>query len=416
MRSRPIFLVVLFALTAILLSAQDSKVEVNKITDEFHNIRVFFMNFDSNLLVLEGEKGLLLVDAGYDPTSDDVYKVIRSISEKPIKYLINTHAHMDHFGGNPKMGTEATLILHENARAEITGEYYSLGPNPQSDFPSIFINEEISLNIYDQNIKISTLKGHTGDDVVVEFIDSKILCVGGLVYAHEFPIIDRARGGSLEDFITSIKFLCDTLDDDITIIPSHGEIYSKNDLKGYYEMLITTSTLILKEVEAGKTIEDMIAADLLKDWDDWQGSLSTKDAWITRVYNSTVPLEPNMIVSISDPLSKTIMESGVEAAKKQYLTLKEDSPDAYNYGEMEINMLGYNLMYRSMFDEALQIFEFNIQLFPESSNTYDSLGEAYMNIGNFELAIKNYMKSLEMNPENTNAEVMIEKMKQKQDQ
>jgi cyclase len=412
MRSRAFLLVTVIILLSIQLTAQDNNLSTDKISEGFYNIRVSFMNFDSNILVVEGEEGLLLVDAGYDVTSEEVYQAIRSISNKPVKYLINTHAHMDHYGGNAKMGKVATLIVHESARSEITGEYYSLGSNPRFDLPVISFKDELTLHIYGQKIKITTLQGHTGNDVVVEFPDANIICAGGLIYSYQFPIIDRGRGGDLDDFIISVKYLYENNDDEVVIIPSHGSRYSKKDLAEHFKMLVSTSDLIKKEIESGSTIEEMINADLLKEWEDWQGTFSSKDTWITMVYNSVLKTEINAVISISEPLTETIMNSGVKAAIDQFYLLKETNPNDFNFGENEINMLGYNLMYRAMYEESEKIFQLNIELFPESSNVYDSLGELYMNTAKKALAIEYYERSLQLNPDNTNAEIMIEKIKQ----
>jgi len=408
-----VYLFVILLLSSFLLFAQDSNLKVHKIAEGFYNIRVSFMNFDSNILVLEGEDGILLVDAGYDVTSEEVAAAVRSISEKPVRYIVNTHAHMDHFGGNARMGKGATLIVHEDSRAEITGEYYSLGPNPRYNLPVISFQKELELHVYGQEIKIFTLNGHTGNDVVVHFPEAGILCAGGLIYSHQFPIIDRGRGGELEDMIGSIKYLNENISDDTVIIPSHGDKYTKTDLGEHYEMLTTTSEIIRKEIEAGLTPEEMTEKDILKDWEGWNGAFVNKDSWIRMVNGSILKTELTSVVSISDPLSMTIVNSGVEKAIEQYKLLQKVDPDGYNFSENEINMLGYNLMYRSMYDEAEKIFKLNIELFPESANTYDSLGELYMTLGKEEPAIEYYLRSLELNPENTNAEIMIERIKGK---
>jgi uncharacterized membrane protein len=115
--------------------------------------------------------------------------------------------------------------------------------------------------------------------------------------------------------------------------------------------------------------------------------------------------------SIAETLSATISSRGIDAAEKQYYELKAVRPANYNFDEGELNSLGYELLRAKKFDDAIRVFELNIEAFPKSSNVYDSLGEAYMDEGNRALAITNYEKSLELNPKNANGARMLEKLK-----
>jgi len=115
-------------------------------------------------------------------------------------------------------------------------------------------------------------------------------------------------------------------------------------------------------------------------------------------------------ISIAELLGKTLMDKDVESAIKQYHELKTNQQDKYNFVQNELNRLGYHLLRNKKIKEAIEIFELNVEEFPEASNLFDSLGEAYMISGNKKLANKNYAKSLELNPENTNAILMLKKI------
>jgi CubicO group peptidase (beta-lactamase class C family) len=117
--------------------------------------------------------------------------------------------------------------------------------------------------------------------------------------------------------------------------------------------------------------------------------------------------------SIAELLVKTISDRGIEQAVRQYRELKAKQAGAYDYSEPELNMLGYRLLSMNKVKEAIEIFKLNIEAYPQSSNVYDSLGEAYMVNGDKELAIKNYQRSLELNPQNTNAVEMLKKLDRK---
>jgi tetratricopeptide (TPR) repeat protein len=114
--------------------------------------------------------------------------------------------------------------------------------------------------------------------------------------------------------------------------------------------------------------------------------------------------------SIADILSQTISSPGIDAAVKQYYELKSGHPKDYNFDEQELNTLGYQLLGKKNFKDAIRIFQLNVEAYPQSANTYDSLAEAYMDNGDRDLAIANYQKSLQLNPSNKNAAEMLKKL------
>jgi tetratricopeptide (TPR) repeat protein len=114
--------------------------------------------------------------------------------------------------------------------------------------------------------------------------------------------------------------------------------------------------------------------------------------------------------SIAETLSVTIASGGIDAAAKQYHDLKAAEPAVYDFDENELNNLGYGLIRAKKFKEAIRVLQLNVEAYPQSSNVYDSLGEAYMDDGNKPLAIANYQKSLQLNPRNKNGALMLQKL------
>lgn len=117
--------------------------------------------------------------------------------------------------------------------------------------------------------------------------------------------------------------------------------------------------------------------------------------------------------SINSPLRRTIRERGVEAAVAQYRELRKSRPDRYDFAEPELNALGYELLFTGHPKDAVEIFKLNVEMYPQGFNTYDSLAEAYLAAGERELSIKNYRRSLELNPQNTNATAALKRIEQK---
>jgi tetratricopeptide (TPR) repeat protein len=110
-------------------------------------------------------------------------------------------------------------------------------------------------------------------------------------------------------------------------------------------------------------------------------------------------------------VTEALMEDGAAATLATYRRLREQEPDSWNFAENELNTLGYQLLARDLVDEAIAVFELNVEAYPDAFNTYDSLGEGYMTAGNNELAVANYERSLELNPDNTNATAMLTRLR-----
>ena len=158
--------------------------------------------------------------------------------------------------------------------------------------------------------------------------------------------------------------------------------------------------------------DSLNSIDALYDYYELQGGhdIITVDASLQIFLQRIQTLRHRKYKSLSSILKQTILKSGVEQAIVKYHNLKANKADGYNFNEEELNNLGYQLLQMDLLNEAIAIFKLNVESFPEAFNTYDSLGEAYMQNGNTDLAIKNYKKSLELNPENTNALDMLNQL------
>jgi tetratricopeptide (TPR) repeat protein len=177
-------------------------------------------------------------------------------------------------------------------------------------------------------------------------------------------------------------------------------------------MLRSTISIVKKEIDAGKNIDEILKADVLKDWSSWgeKSSLLSADAWTRIIFFDLRPKPETVKVSICKPLTRAIVEEGIEAAVKKYQTLKAEKGDLYDYSEPQLNILGYQLVTRKMMDEAIEIFKLNVKAYPNSSNVYDSLGETYATQGNIKLAIEFYKKALERDTENVRIKNIIKNL------
>jgi len=386
--------------------------QVEKVSNTLHKFTLSLLDQPDavtvNLAACVGQDGILLVDTGWTQTAEKLNKKVRELGDGNVKLIIITHPHLDHYGGSAPFGKEATLIAHKNARDELAGRYFALDKLPGQELPIIEVKDELSLHFNGEEIHIISAPGHTHSDMVVYFVNSGIVCLGDLVLADAFPPLDLPRGGNAEQYVESIGKLITLFPDDVTFITGHGRDYTLGDLKEHLRMAVSTTDLIKKGIADGRNAQDMIEEDLLKDWAAWSIPQLTSETWITQTYEG---LTGQAKKSIAEPLTYTIVEKGIQAAVEQYQELKDSQPDGYDFGENHLNMLGYQLLWREMYDAAIQVLKLNIQAYPESANPYDSLGEAYMTIGDNELAIKYYEKALAINPETPSAIGALERLR-----
>jgi cyclase len=386
--------------------------QVEKVSDTLYKFTISLYDQPDtvtvNLAACVGQDGILLVDAGWAQTAQELNEKVRDLGDGNVKLIIITHPHLDHYGGGTSFGREATLIAHQDAKDELTGRYFALDKLPGQELPVIVVEDKLSLHFNGEEIRIIPAPGHTRSDMVVYFVNSGIVCMGDLVLADTFPPLDLARGGNIEQYIASIEKLIALFPDDVKLITGHGRDYTLDDLREHHRMAVSTTDLIKKGIADGQNAQDMIEKDLLKDWETWSIPQLTTETWITQACES---LSGQVKKSIAEPLTYTIVEKGLQAAIEQYQELKNHQPDAYNFGENELNVLGYQLLWREMYEAAIQVFELNIEAYPQSANPYDSLGEAYVASGNEELAIENYEKALAVDPNYPSAIEALERLR-----
>ena len=364
--------------------------------------------FIVNVIASIGRDGILLVDTGWAQTAEEVSEKIRELSDDTIKLIILTHQHGDHIGGRAVLGKQATLIAHKNIKDELAGKYFALAPLPGQELPLIALNSELSLRFNGDDIRIIPAPGHTSSDMVVYFANSGIVCMGDLLFSDAIPTLFAAYGGNIDQYLETIEKLIGLFPGDTNFVAGHGRNYSLEELKEYYHMAVHTTDLIKQSMSAGKDPQEMAAKNLLKDWENWSSPQITSETWITQVYES---LTDQGKKSIAEPLTHTIMEKGVTAAIEQYHALKKAQPDGYNFGEYELNMLGYQLLWRDMNEAAIEMHKLNIQMYPDSANPYDSLGDTYEASGEVELAIESYEKALERDPKMSSAIEGLERLR-----
>ena len=246
-----------------------------------------------NIGLLVGDDGVVLIDDSMPPFLDILNQAIKTLTDQPIDFLINTHVHGDHIGNNETFGQAGThIVAHDNLRSHLVtkgvqgSEPGTMVPAPKAALPVLTFSDEMSFHFNDQPAKAIHLpKAHTDGDAIIHFVDANVIHTGDTFFNGLFPFIDLKSGGSVDGYINAQIKIISMSNDDTTIIPGHGPLSNKKDLQAAVDMLIDAKSLVAKHVKDGKSLEQVLAANPLQKYhDDWNWGFITTEKMTTDIY------------------------------------------------------------------------------------------------------------------------------------
>ncbi|ULC59409.1 MBL fold metallo-hydrolase [Flaviramulus sp. BrNp1-15] len=227
----------------------DVIIETVKLSDNVYML----VGSGGNIGVSTGNDGVLVIDNQFAPLTPKILEAIKLLSDKPVKIVMNTHHHGDHTGGNENFGKlGSTIIAHDNVKKRLEAE------RPKIALPVITFNDKLHVTINGEDVAVFHVENaHTDGDALLYFTESNVLHTGDTYFNGGYPYIDLNSGGSVDGYINAIKSGLMVIDDDTKIIPGHGKISNKTEYKSYLKMLETLKTIVLTEIENGKTEEEV---------------------------------------------------------------------------------------------------------------------------------------------------------------
>jgi cyclase len=250
-------------------------------------------SFGGNIGVLAGDEGVLLVDAEWPQLHDKVIAAVGKISPKPIRYLVNTHWHWDHVGGDALFGKAGAVIFSsEQTRAHIVQEQKQnnpvgtpYAPDP-AGIPVVTVTNSTKFHLAGQTVEvIHVAPAHTDGDLIVRFVEADVIQTGDTFFHGFYPDIDQPHGGTIDGMIALYDTLYKMCGPNTKIIPGHGPVANRDDVREYQGMLREVRNRVAKAVAAGMTEEQLIASHPLDDLDvKWGGNLIKQPYLLGIVY------------------------------------------------------------------------------------------------------------------------------------
>lgn len=292
---------------AMLLSGAASAQE-----QDFSKVQIKATKVSGNVYMLEGaggnigasvgEDGIVIVDDQFAPLADKIQAALKSlgITDKPVRFVINTHYHGDHTGGNvPFNNAGSTLIAQDNVRKRLesggTGGNggsikFENKPAEKAALPIITFEHDVTVHLNGEDIRaLHFPSGHTDGDSIIFFPKNNVVHMGDDFVRYGFPFIDVASGGSVQGMIDAMEKATAQLPADVKVIPGHGAISNLEDVRTFVKMLKETSAVVQKALDAHKTLEQMKQEKILEPWrEKWapEKAFINADAFVETLYNS----------------------------------------------------------------------------------------------------------------------------------
>ena len=249
-----------------------------------------------NIGVSVGDDGLFLIDDQFAPLTDKILAALAEISDEAPQFVLNTHWHFDHTGGNENLGEAGVFIVaHHNVRERMSVDQVmeafdlTVEASPPAALPDITFGDAVTFHLNDETLHaVHVPTAHTDGDVIVHFASANVVHMGDVFFNGAYPFIDVGSGGTLGGVIAAVESTLERVDEATKIIPGHGPLADRGDLESYHDMLSTVRQRVADAVAAGQSEEEILAANLTSDLDEAWGGNADRGQALVRVALATL--------------------------------------------------------------------------------------------------------------------------------
>ena len=287
----------LFACGAAVAQDQDfSKVNIE--TQQLAPNLYMLMGSGGNMALSTGADGSVLVDTEYAPLNQKIVAAVKAAGGSDVKFVINTHYHGDHTGGNEPLGKAGALIIaQDNVRVRMSTEQFmaafnqKIPPAPAAALPKVTFPTRATFYWNGQKVNVFHVENaHTDGDSIIHFTNANVIHTGDTYVKDQYPLIDRSSKGSLDGFIKSSEAVLALADANTKIIPGHGALANKADLQRFHDMLVTVRGSLKTLIDQGKTEDQAVAAKPTAQLDEkWGKGFMKADDFVHMAYQSLKP-------------------------------------------------------------------------------------------------------------------------------
>lgn len=266
---------------------QDVTVKVTKVSGNVYMLQ----GRGGNIGAVVGPEGILIVDDDYKAVSEKLREALKGLGSETPKFILNTHWHGDHTEGNEAFGKSSIIMAHANVRKRMMDPPVIFGektaPYPVFALPMVTYTETMTLHFNGEDVRVVHYPtGHTDGDSVIFFTKANVVHLGDDFFVGRFPFVDVDSGGSVQGLINNVASLLATIPADAKLIPGHGPLATRDDLKAYHQTLVETAKIVQDAMKAGKSLDEIKKAGLPDKYKEAGTGFIKTDMWIEIVHRS----------------------------------------------------------------------------------------------------------------------------------
>jgi glyoxylase-like metal-dependent hydrolase (beta-lactamase superfamily II) len=389
---------------ASVATAQERRITTTRLTDKLYLLSIDEDNYSTNSLVFVGADGVLLVDTQSREDAQALKAVVDSFGKGLPRYIINTHRHVEHIGGNAIFGPTPVKIAHALVPEKLRSGRYVFMELPAATFPDITVADSLTLFFNGERIRIIALPGsHDDNEIIVHFVDQGVVHLSSLVNGFSFPSIDvdgdALRFPELADRAMAL------LPHDVRIISGHSPLGEHrtgtwSDLQPYRDMMARCIEIVRNGLAQGRDVAALQRDSVLRPYGSYARNYVDEDGWIATLA-ARLQHEPDRRPTVFAALYETWRSQGAAAAVARFSELRRDHAAEYRNIDLALVLAGEALLTNGHARDAVTFLEGGLREVPNGRLNYYAnyqLAMAQRQLGNVDAARRACQRALELNP------------------